>query len=70
MVQRCRNAYESGKTKSLSFRRKQLKQLLKMYEEHESDFVAALATDLRKVRQILPYYDLATRLTSRVVSNQ
>lgn len=48
VVQRCRNAYESGKTKAISFRRKQLQQLLKMYKEHESDFVAALASDLRK----------------------
>ncbi|XP_065223398.1 aldehyde dehydrogenase, dimeric NADP-preferring-like [Planococcus citri] len=48
LVQRCRNAYESGKTKSISFREKQLKQLLKMYKENESKFIAALASDLRK----------------------
>ncbi|XP_065206988.1 aldehyde dehydrogenase, dimeric NADP-preferring-like isoform X2 [Planococcus citri] len=48
LVQRCRNAYESGKTKSISFREKQLKQLLKMYQENESQFIAALASDLRK----------------------
>ncbi|XKL64274.1 hypothetical protein PGB90_004360 [Kerria lacca] len=48
LVQRCRNAYESGKTKSISFREKQLKQLLKMYQENESDFIASLASDLRK----------------------
>ena len=49
MVQCIRNAYERGITKPLSFRREQLKQLLKMFEAHESDFIAALATDLHKV---------------------
>lgn len=49
LVQRCRNAYESGKTKSVAFREKQLKQLLKMYKENELEFTAALASDLRKV---------------------
>ncbi|KAK7598208.1 hypothetical protein V9T40_006443 [Parthenolecanium corni] len=48
LVQRCRNAYESGKTKSVAFREKQLKQLLKMYKENELEFIAALASDLRK----------------------
>lgn len=48
-MQRCRNAYESGKTKSVAFREKQLKQLLKMYKENELEFIAALASDLRKV---------------------
>nr|CAD7425179.1 unnamed protein product [Timema monikensis] len=49
VVQLARESFLSGKTKPLSFREKQLKQLLKMYEDNEDEMVLALATDLRKV---------------------
>nr|CAD7259041.1 unnamed protein product [Timema shepardi] len=48
VVQLARESFLSGKTKPLSFREKQLKQFLKMYEENEDEMVLALATDLRK----------------------
>lgn len=49
IVERVRNAFNSGKTKSYEFRKHQLEQLLKMYEENGSDIVAALSADLHKV---------------------
>lgn len=51
IVQRARDAFNSGQTKSAEFREKQLKQLYKMYEENEGAMVAALGADLRKCKQ-------------------
>ncbi|XP_049962956.1 aldehyde dehydrogenase, dimeric NADP-preferring-like isoform X1 [Schistocerca serialis cubense] len=51
VVQRARDAFNSGKTRSADFREKQLKQLLKLYEENEDAIVAALSSDLRKSKQ-------------------
>jgi acyl-CoA reductase-like NAD-dependent aldehyde dehydrogenase len=48
-VQRARDAFESGRTRSIDFREKQLKQLLRMYEENTTEMIEALAKDLRKV---------------------
>ncbi|KAK7861812.1 hypothetical protein R5R35_000578 [Gryllus longicercus] len=45
-----RKAFLQGKPKSVEFRKKQLRQLHKLYEENEDALVAALATDLRKSR--------------------
>nr|CAD7598290.1 unnamed protein product [Timema genevievae] len=53
VVQLARESFMSGKTKPLSFREKQLKQFLKMYEENEDEMVLALATDLRKLANAL-----------------
>lgn len=47
-VQKAREAFQSGKTKSLDFREKQLKCLLKMYEENRQAMIDALYKDLRK----------------------
>lgn len=44
-------AFLSGKTRSVSFRQKQLEALLRMYEENENEMVDALAKDLRRSRQ-------------------
>jgi acyl-CoA reductase-like NAD-dependent aldehyde dehydrogenase len=49
VVQRARDAFESGHTRSIDFREQQLKQLLRMYEENTSEMLEALAKDLRKV---------------------
>lgn len=38
----------SGKTRDISFRIRQLENLLRMYEENEADFITALYKDLRK----------------------
>lgn len=48
-MQRARDAFESGRTRSIDFREKQLKQLLRMYEENTTEMIEALAKDLRKV---------------------
>ncbi|GLH02321.1 Probable methylmalonate-semialdehyde dehydrogenase [acylating], mitochondrial [Gryllus bimaculatus] len=45
-----RKAFLQGKPKSVEFRKKQLRQLHKLYEENEDALVAALATDLRKLK--------------------
>ncbi|XP_067632517.1 aldehyde dehydrogenase, dimeric NADP-preferring isoform X4 [Eurosta solidaginis] len=51
IVQRCRTAFASGKTKDVNFRRRQLENLLKMYEEHENLMINALDADLRRPKQ-------------------
>lgn len=43
-----RTAFNSGKTKPIEWRIKQLKALLQMYEDNETVFVEALHKDLRK----------------------
>ncbi|KAJ8883388.1 hypothetical protein PR048_015231 [Dryococelus australis] len=51
VVKMAKKAFQGGKTRSVKFRAKQLKQLLKMYEENEDQIVSALATDLCKPKQ-------------------
>jgi acyl-CoA reductase-like NAD-dependent aldehyde dehydrogenase len=48
LVQQTRDAYNSGKTRSMEWRIKQLKQILLMLTETSSEIVAALASDLHK----------------------
>ena len=48
MMQRLRHSYISGLTRPLSWRINQLKQLQLMLEEHESDLLKALESDLGK----------------------
>ncbi|KAI4456451.1 aldehyde dehydrogenase [Holotrichia oblita] len=50
-VEIARKAYETGRTRSLTFRRTQLKNLRKMYEETREEMVEALKKDLKKPRQ-------------------
>lgn len=45
-----RKSFASGKTKPIEWRVKQLKGLLRMYEENEAIFTEALHKDLRKPR--------------------
>jgi len=47
-VKTVRNAFETDLTKSIKFRRQQLKNLKKMYEDMEAEMLAALKEDLRK----------------------
>ena len=51
ILQRCRTAFSSGKTKNVEFRLTQLKRLLQMYEERETDMINALDSDLRRPKQ-------------------
>ncbi|XP_052841428.1 aldehyde dehydrogenase, dimeric NADP-preferring isoform X2 [Drosophila gunungcola] len=50
-LQRARLAFSSGKTRNVSFRRKQLENLLRCYEEHEQEIISALEADLRRPKQ-------------------
>lgn len=46
-MNRAFNAFQSGKTRDVDFRRKQLQALLRLYEENRDEMAAALAADLR-----------------------
>lgn len=48
VVERSRSAFNSGRTLSVEFRKQQLRQLLKMYEENQEAFIDALKSDIRK----------------------
>lgn len=48
MVQRARDAFNRGVTRPIAWRKKQLKNLLRMYEENKSAMVEALHKDLRR----------------------
>ena len=43
-----RSVYDSGRTRPLAWRKQQLEQMIRMLEENEADFLAALRTDLGK----------------------
>lgn len=47
VINRASNAFQSGKTRDIDFRRKQLQALLRLYEENRDEMAAALAADLR-----------------------
>ncbi|PSN35886.1 Fatty aldehyde dehydrogenase [Blattella germanica] len=51
IVQKARKAFMTGKTRPLSFREEQLKQMARMMDENTKDFESALAYDLRKSKQ-------------------
>jgi len=48
IISRSRRSFASGKTKSIEFRKQQLKALYRFLEENESLIVSALNEDLRK----------------------
>lgn len=48
IVKQLRNTFDSGKTRSLDYRKKQLKALGRLLDENEDKIVAALESDLRK----------------------
>ncbi|XP_055537748.1 aldehyde dehydrogenase, dimeric NADP-preferring-like isoform X1 [Wyeomyia smithii] len=51
IVQNLRAAFDSGKTRNVGFREKQLQNLMRMYEENHTEMARALASDLRKHKQ-------------------
>ena len=55
-MQKAKDAFLAGKTRDISFRKKQLKSLKRMYEENESLFLSALAQDLNKVSKLSKYF--------------
>ncbi|XP_071564862.1 aldehyde dehydrogenase, dimeric NADP-preferring-like isoform X4 [Temnothorax nylanderi] len=50
LVQQSRDAFNSGKTRPLEWRIKQLKQLMRMLTENSSEIVAVLASDLHRCK--------------------
>jgi len=50
LVGKLREAFESGRTRSIEWRRQQLQRMKAMLEEREADFLDALAADLGKPR--------------------
>lgn len=48
LVKELRANFGSGKTKSYGWRVSQMKNIIKMIEDHENDFVEALRSDLSK----------------------
>ena len=50
VISTANGAFAKGKTKPAEWRRRQLRQLIKMLDESEEDIVAALHKDLRKPR--------------------
>ncbi|XP_059614769.1 aldehyde dehydrogenase, dimeric NADP-preferring isoform X1 [Phlebotomus argentipes] len=51
VMQKAHAAFASGKTRDVEFREKQLKQLMRLYEENQTEMEAALAADLRRHKQ-------------------
>ena len=51
VVQRARNAFQNGRTRSIAFRRQQLQSLMRMYEENRDLMAEVLEADLKKPRQ-------------------
>jgi aldehyde dehydrogenase (NAD+) len=49
IVQKVRSTFRSGRTKPIDFRERQLKQLLRMFEENTTAMVEALRRDMNKV---------------------
>src|SRR6266508_2771653 len=50
LVEKLRDAFESGRTRPIEWRRRQLQRMKAMLEEREADFLDALAADLGKPR--------------------
>lgn len=51
VMDRANAAFQSGKTKNVAFRRRQLEALLRLYEENREEMAAVLAADLRRPKQ-------------------
>lgn len=51
VLDRANAAFQSGKTKNVAFRRRQLEALLRLYEENREEMAAVLAADLRRPKQ-------------------
>lgn len=51
VMNRANAAFQSGKTKNVAFRRKQLEALLRLYEDNRDEMAAVLAADLRRPKQ-------------------
>lgn len=57
-VRIARNAFATGRTKDVEFRRKQLKNLMRMLQDNEEQFVEALASDVGKHKQEAVAYEV------------
>ncbi|XP_044540096.1 aldehyde dehydrogenase, dimeric NADP-preferring-like, partial [Gracilinanus agilis] len=70
-INRARAAFNSGKTKPLKYRIKQLENLLRMMKEKEKDFAAALKADLHKAEWPAYYQEIiyAVEETEHAIAN-
>ena len=59
IVQSQKTYFDTNKTKDLTYRKKQLRQLLQNIEEHEEEIYQALEKDLKKCRQEAMIYELS-----------
>ena len=50
VVELARQEFQSGKTTDIEFRKTNLRQLLRFYQENEAELAQAVYADLRKVR--------------------
>lgn len=51
LLNRANAAFQSGRTKDVDFRKKQLKALMRLYQENYEEMARVLAADLRKPKQ-------------------
>ncbi|KAK4874754.1 hypothetical protein RN001_014114 [Aquatica leii] len=58
VVTTTRNAFKSGKTKSLSFRKEQLKKLMQLLEDNVPEFEKSLYSDLGRHKQESALFDI------------
>lgn len=71
VMQRANAAFQSGRTKNVTFRRRQLEALLRLYEENRDAMAAVLAADLRRPKQeamILEIDFLVNDLTNTLIN--
>ena len=64
VMQKLRRHFNSGKTRSLSYRRKQLQGLRSMLTEHIDEFIDALRGDLRRHPQMCLFGDIFGSITA------
>ncbi|MFM7124356.1 MAG: aldehyde dehydrogenase family protein [Actinomycetes bacterium] len=63
IVSQTRSAFQSGITRPLSWRKAQLEAMIRMIEEHQDEFSAALKTDLGRGVEEAWMYDLGFTIT-------
>ena len=71
VMDRAHAAFQSGRTKNIAFRRRQLESLLRLYEENRDEMATVLAADLRRPKQeamILEVDFLINDLTTTLIN--
>lgn len=71
VMHRANSAFQSGRTKNITFRRRQLEALMRLYQENKDEIVAVLAADLHRPKQealILEFDILVNDLTNTLIN--